>query len=179
MIDLQALRAFAEVLRCGSFSKVIATGLRVGWVQAQPGLIEALSRVRFDMGGSPLVHRALAEYVGSGKVEPHAAHMRSLYAEKCAALAASLEEHCTPYLRFERPAGGYFLWAECQGAPAARITADAAADGLLFAPGSAFHLHPGEDTTHIRLAFSFATLDEMREVGPRLRSVFRRAGATG
>src|SRR5262249_49246346 len=57
------------VLRTGTFSKIIATGLRVGWVQAAPNLIDALARMVFDMGGSPMIHEAIARFMLSGKLE--------------------------------------------------------------------------------------------------------------
>ena len=74
------------VLRVGTFSKPIATGLRVGWVQAREDFIDALSRVKFDMGSSPLLLRTLADYVGSGGMDAHLAEMRPLYRQKCETL---------------------------------------------------------------------------------------------
>ena len=52
------------MLKTGTFSKIIATGLRVGWVQATPNMIDALARMVFDMGGSPLpVHETIARFM--------------------------------------------------------------------------------------------------------------------
>lgn len=163
------------VIQIGTFSKIIATGLRVGWVQAKLPVIESLARVRFDMGGSPLLHRALARYVESGTLEPHLTEMRELYRKKCETLVASLREHCEPYLRFEVPDGGFFLWAECIGAKAQDVAREAAIEGVTFAAGSNFYAKREEaDTSHIRLALSYASIEELAEVGPRLRDAFRR-----
>jgi len=163
------------VIQIGSFSKIIATGLRVGWIQAKLPIIESVARVRFDMGGSPLLHRALAHYVGSGELEPHADEVRELYQQKCKALAESLSEHCEPYLRFEVPDGGFFIWADCIGATAQDIAREAAIEGVTFAAGSNFFAKREEaDTTHIRLALSYASIKDLEQVGPRLRDAFRR-----
>jgi 2-aminoadipate transaminase len=163
------------VIQVGSFSKIIATGLRVGWIQARLPVIESVARVRFDMGGSPLVHRALAQYVDSGELEPHADQVRALYRQKCETLVASLREHCEPYLNFKVPDGGFFLWAECIGAKAQDVAREAAIEGVTFAAGSNFFATREEaDTTHIRLALSYATIEELSQVGPRLRDAFRR-----
>ena len=163
------------VIQIGTFSKIIATGLRVGWVQAKVPLIESVARVRYDMGGSPLLHRAIAKYVASGEVESHLDGMRDLYRQKCETLVASLQEHCEPYLRFEVPDGGFFIWAECIGATAQEIAREAAIEGVTFAAGANFFAMREEaDTTHIRLALSFATIDELAQVGPRLRDAFHR-----
>ena len=148
----------------GSFSKVIATGLRAGWVEAAPEYIEALARVRFDMGNTPLVQRALARYLESGALEPHVDRMRALYAQKCDTLVRSLRKHCGPYLRFTVPSGGFFLWVECIGASALRLTQAAAEEGLMFPSGAFFFMDcPEADDRHIRLAFSNAPVEEVGE----------------
>ncbi len=164
------------VIQVGSFSKIIATGLRVGWVQARLPVIESLGRVRFDMGGSPLLHRALAHYAGSGDLETHVDGLRGIYRRKCAALVASLRENCHPYVRFDEPAGGFFLWAECVGASAQDVAREAAEEGLVFAMGSNFFKDKeAADTSHLRLALSYASLEEMEDVGPRFQRAFERA----
>ena len=81
-------------------------GCGLGWIQARLPVIESVGRVRFDMGGSPLLHRALAHYVGNGELEPHVETLRGIYRRKCETLVAStLREHCDPYLRFTEPGG--------------------------------------------------------------------------
>ena len=164
------------VLRVGTFSKPIATGLRVGWVQAREDFIDALSRVKFDMGSSPLLLRALADYVGSGGMDTHLEDMRRLYRAKCDALCDSLEEHCPDDLRFTKPEGGFFLWVNSLVADAQQLARCAAEEGLVFPAGSLFFLNGREDdTSHVRLAFSTASVEEMAEVGPRMRRALERA----
>ena len=164
------------VVQVGSFSKIIATGLRVGWVQARLPVIESLGRVRFDMGGSPLLHRALAHYVGSGDLEPHVDTLRGIYRRKCETLVSSLRENCHPYVRFEEPAGGFFLWAECVGASAQDVAQEAAKEGLIFAMGANFFKDKeAADTSHLRLALSYASISELEDAGPRFQRAFERA----
>ena len=174
--SLYAIADGHGVIQVGSFSKVIATGLRVGWIQARLPVIESVGRVRFDMGGSPLLHRALALYVGNGELEPHVDTLRAIYRRKCEALVDSLREHCEPYLRFTAPEGGFFLWAECIGASAQDVAREAAIEGVTFATGSNFYAErEAADTSHIRLALSYAALEELTDVGPRLLRAFQRA----
>ena len=106
--SLYAMSDGLGVMRVGSFSKVAATGLRIGWVQARPDITSALSKVRFDMGTSPILLRAMARYVESGHLETHVEEMRELYALKCRTLCDSLEEHCASYVRFN-PTGRWLL----------------------------------------------------------------------
>ncbi|MCH9011116.1 MAG: PLP-dependent aminotransferase family protein [Chloroflexi bacterium] len=161
------------VMRLGSLSKNIATGLRVGWVQALPAYIDALSRVRFDMGNSPLVHRALADYIGSGKLDAHIEKMRPIYAEKCEILVESLLEYCEPYIRFKKPDGGFFLWVDCLGASAKDVAKAAADEGLVCPLGvNFFSDRENSNDNHLRMAFSAAPLEQLAEAGPRLRAAF-------
>ena len=117
------------MIAIGTFSKTIATGLRVGWVQADPALIERLARVRFDMGNSPLLHRMLAEFIASGEYEQHVARMRPLDARKAAALQRGLVEHAEPYASFRGPRGGFFLWVRLGEGLTAEAVQRAAFDG--------------------------------------------------
>ena len=161
------------VLRLCSLSKTIATGLRVGWVQARQDYVDAMSRVRFDMGNNPLFQWALADYVGSGKLDDHVQRMRPIYAEKCEILAESLLQYCEPYVRFHKPDGGFFLWVECFGASARDVVQAAAEEGLVFPVGSNFFSdRENAADSHFRMAFSAAPLEELAEVGPRLRAAF-------
>ncbi|MDP7102397.1 MAG: PLP-dependent aminotransferase family protein [SAR202 cluster bacterium] len=170
-----ALSGGQGVLRIGSFSKIIATGVRVGWVEATPEYIDALSRVRFDMGNNPLVQRALARYVDSGALEPHVERMRALYALKCKTLSDRLMEDCEPYIKFIRPAGGFFLWVECIGVGSAELADAAAKEGLMFPTGSFFFKDGFEsDTSHFRLAFSNASVEELELASERMNAAFLR-----
>lgn len=171
--SLYGLAGGQGVLKVGTYSKPIATGLRIGWVQGRADFIEALIRVKYDMGNSPLLQRALAEYVTSGKLDEHLAMMRPIYAEKCETLCRSLEDHCSQYLKFRRPDGGFFLWVECIGPKSRDVMQAAAIEGIIFPVGATFFINGDEDdTSHLRFAFSTATLDELAQVGPRLRKVF-------
>ena len=163
------------VLKLGSFSKSIATGLRVGWVQGRPDFVESISRMRFDMGSNPLMLRALADFVGSGKFDDHLEQMRPIYAEKSRVLATALAEHCEPHLNFSEPQGGFFQWVASNNVPARQVLDVGAEEGLIMPIGSVFYRRGQEDdTSHIRMAFSNAPLDKLAEVGERLGRVFRR-----
>ena len=174
--SLYAMAGGQGVLKAATFSKVIATGLRLGWVQGRADYINALINVRFDMGNSPVLQRAVADYMESGKLDAHVNEMRPIYAQKCATICRSLEEHCRPYVRFQRPEGGFFIWVECVGASAQDVVREAIQEGLVFPVGSLFFLDgEKDDTEHIRLAFVTATLEQLEEVGPRLSRAFQRA----
>lgn len=168
------------VLRVGSFSKILATGLRIGWVQGRSDFMDALARVRFDMGSSPLLQRALEAYLHSGKLDQHLDRVRALYARKCAVLSQSLGQYCSQYFNFERPHGGFYLWIHCIGPGASDVRLEASKVGVVFPLGSTFFLdQEKDDTTHLRLAFSTASLAELEQVGPLLKVACDRAVGEG
>lgn len=167
---LSSLSGGHGVITVGSFSKTIATGLRVGWIHTNPELIELISRVRFDMGNSPLIHYMLFHYLNSGQLDEHLDRMRGLYAEKIDALSDVLADVAEPYLTFRKPTGGFFLWVRLQDG----LTADAVqragiSEGVVFPVGSTFFPdQQAVDGEYLRLAFSWTSSDDLKLGAERL-----------
>ena len=168
---LAALAQGHFVLTAGTFSKVIAPGLRVGWLQARPELLRRLLPARFDMGNSPLQHRMLHEFMVSGELAGHLAGMRVLYRSKMQALAGALRDACGDALQFTEPDGGFFLWLRL-AAPlrAQEVQERALARGVVFPVGRGFFpaegpRPPGE---YLRLAYSRAGVTDLRAAAERL-----------
>ncbi len=167
----------ASVAKLRTFSKLLAPGLRVGWAAGPKPLIEAMARVRQDMGGSPFVARIVARYAASGQLEANVPRLRQLYAGKRDALAEALEQHC-PDARFLTPHGGFFLWLELpEGVDALRLQELALEEDVGFVPGVAFYPdnrdNRGRD--HLRLAFSYVDAPTLREGARRLGKALERA----
>ena len=166
------------VLTVGTFSKVIATGLRVGWVQARPDWIQAMVPARFDMGNSPLLHRMLHEYMVRGNFREHVEQMRQLYALKAQTLAGALEPYGEPYFDLIEPSGGFFLWLKLRNGLTGDGVRDAASvDGLNFPSGKRFYpgADPGDDGESVRLAYSWPPTATLEEAAERLGRAFHRA----
>ena len=179
--SLSAIAGGHGVITAGTFSKVIATGLRVGWVQAQPDIIQAMLPARFDMGNSPLLHRMLHEYMIGGGFAVHVEAMRGLYRRKVDTLAAALRELGDPYLDFATPSGGFFLWLRLRyGLTGRDVQAAAFEEGVIFPDGYAFYpdRDPGPDGECIRLAYSWTSEDDLREAAQRLVRAFRRVAGS-
>lgn len=174
---LSALSGGHGVITAGTFSKMIATGLRVGWIHADPAIIDRCTRMRFEMGNSPLLHRMLCEYMRDGALDHHLERVRHLYAEKLDILARALREHCEPYLSFKKPAGGFFLWVTLhEGLRADVLQAAGLEEGVSFPLGYAFFPNRVDPTgEHIRLAFSWTSKDDLVEAARRLGRACERA----
>jgi len=162
------------VIKLCSFSKIIATGLRSGWIQARDEFADPLTKVRFDMGNSPLVHYALADFIESGRLDEHVDSMRSLYRDKCKAMVDSLRINCGSYVELEEPKGGYFLWVKCKRGKATELIQASAEEGLIFPLGSIFFVNKTRDDNHFRLAYTRSSFEHLHEAGKRLQRAFER-----
>ena len=178
---IPTLGALAEgrfVITAGTFSKVIAPGLRVGWLQARPELLNLLMAARFDMGNSPLQHRMLYEFMVSGALEEHVARMRTVYRTKMRTLAGALRELCGDQVQFTEPAGGFFLWLRLAEPLKAQVVQERAlARGVVFPVGRGFFPAegPASDAEYLRLAYSRVSVDDLRTGAERIAACLRSA----
>lgn len=164
--SLFALDGGRRVLRIGSFSKIMAPGLRLGWLIGPPGLIERVigSGLR-NMGGgaNPLVANILATYCLQGLLEPHVEHLRRVYRERRDVLLDALAARMPPGVQWTRPGGGFFVWlALPEPLSAAAVVKQAREAGLMIPGGDPFF---AESPTgqYLRFAFSYVTPGKIRE----------------
>lgn len=142
------------IMRCGTFSKTIATGLRVGWIVAAPPIVQRLAFARFDNGASPFMHRMVLHYLRSGAYDPHVQMLCNLYRERRDVSAAALVDLAEPYVTFRRPAGGFFHWLHLNpGLTAQAVTEAAARHGVAVTPGTGYYANGGGED-RVRLVFS-------------------------
>ncbi len=175
---LSALSECNGVITVGTFSKIIATGLRVGWIHATPEVLDRVTRVRFEMGNSPLLQKMLYEFAKDGQLDRHIESMRKLYLRKLDALCDSLREHCEPYVKFRRPYGGFFLWVDLLGGLDGREVQQAAiAEGLIAAAGYGFFPDRVDRGDHMRLSFSWVSEEELVESAKRLATACEKLSA--
>ena len=175
------------VITVGSFSKILATGLRVGWIHARPELLNLFRRMRFAMGQNQMGLRMVGNFVQAGHMQPHLARMRALYHEKMQRTADALQRHAGDLLTFTRPAGGFYLWAALPaGVSAQKTWRYAYAEGVLLNPGSGFYPErkgperqgPERQESgreHMRVAYAWIPLENIDEAARRLALACSRA----
>jgi DNA-binding transcriptional MocR family regulator len=128
------------VLDCGSFSKCLAPGYRVGWVAAGR-YAQAVARRKFmsTITTSIPTQMAIAAYLRQGAFDRHLKSLRRALARQQAAALAALERHLPRGYNVTQPAGGYFLWIELpQSVDAIAVFRRALAGGVSIAPGPIF-----------------------------------------
>ncbi|MDN3921190.1 PLP-dependent aminotransferase family protein [Roseateles violae] len=130
----------AAVLHCGSFSKCLAPGYRVGWVAAGR-LAPALQRLKLSnsLGGSWPAQAALAEYLQAGGFDLHLRGLRRALQRQRDAMLDGIARHFPAGTRMTRPEGGYFVWLELPpGGDSLALHGQALAEGISLAPGPMF-----------------------------------------
>lgn len=166
--SLFALSGGELAIRVATFSKVIATGLRLGWNLAPPALVGRMAAVRYDMGSSPYLGRTVAEVIRSGDLDRHVEGLRAVYARKLDRLCDALDRHCGDYASYRRPDGGFFVWLGLRPGLSA-LEAQRAANEKAVIVGAGPHFFAGGETTqHLRLAFSYTPVEEIEEGVHRL-----------
>ncbi len=160
--SLAALDPDGWVIRVGTYSKILAPGLRIGWVHARREIIDRLLMVKAEGTTGPFITRVVARYSESGRLERHIAALRHHYATKCQVMASAIRRHFPPEARFVMPDGGFFIWVTLpEGLSAQSLLAAARAQGAEFLPGTACFAEPGQGDNALRLAFSFQSSDQI------------------
>ncbi len=164
------------VLSLGSFSKILAPGLRVSWIQTSPDLMETLLESGWvNSGGAinQLASHLVREAIDSGRQAAHIDMLKAAYRERLLAMDAALDQHLGDIARWQRPDGGYFFWVELPSkldAMALRNRARAA--GVGFQPGPLFS-PTGRFPHHLRLSFAHYGVDDITQGVARLADVIR------
>ena len=166
-----------RTLYCGSFSKTLAPGLRVGWVCGAAPVISRLVLMKqaADLHSATLNQMAVAT-VASTIFEDHTALLRRTYAARRDAMLAALEVHMPDGINWTKPEGGMFVWLTLpKGIDAGKLLAHALeTQKVAFVPGQAFH-PDGSGANTLRLSFSLADEAEietgMQGLGTAIRTL--------
>ncbi|ALK87274.1 aminotransferase-like domain-containing protein [Limnohabitans sp. 63ED37-2] len=148
----------------GSFSKILAPGLRLGYLVAPTALYPKLLQAKqaADLHTPSFNQRVVAEVLKDGFIDRHVPTIRALYKQQCEAMLAALDREMAGLgLSWNRPVGGMFLWVQLpKGLKAIPLLDKAVEKGVAFVPGSAFYAE-GADESTLRLSFVTATVDQI------------------
>jgi GntR family transcriptional regulator/MocR family aminotransferase len=149
-----------QVVYIGTLSKILAPGLRIGYVVAPRALLERMAALRtmVDRQGDSAVEAAVAELLDDGSVERHARRTRRIYGERRLVLARELTQRLGDRVSFELPPGGMALWIRMHEGKPTPWVERARARGVLFRAGRELSLLDRGDVPYVRMGFT--RLDE-------------------
>ena len=150
-----AARAPGNGIYLGSFSKVLAPGLRLGYVVAPKAIFPKLLQAKqaADLHTPGFNQRVVHEVIRDGFLREHVPTVRARYKAQRDAMRAALEHHLPSGCRWKTPAGGMFFWVELpEGVDAAALLPKAVAQGMAYVPGAAFFADHAKANT-LRLSF--------------------------
>jgi 2-aminoadipate transaminase len=149
----------------GSFSKVLAPGLRLGYVVAPPAIMPKLLQAKqaADLHSPSFNQRMVAEVLKDGFIDRHVPTIRALYKRQCAAMLAALEQEMAGLdVVWNRPDGGMFLWVRLpEGMDAVQLLPKAVENNVAFVPGAAFYAEDADPRT-LRLSFVTASEEQIQ-----------------
>lgn len=159
---LKSMDPIGSILYIGSFSKIAASGLRIGWMVAPHSIVERLAdaRQQMDFGLSVIPQQVAAQFLDSSYFQPHLERLRTQLLFKRDLLIEALQKELPDLVRFTIPQGGLHLW--CKLVPEVhdgKLLEDAIKQGVVFVPGSVY----GSDSGFVR--FTYAR-PKAEEIGP-------------
>lgn len=174
---IAALPAAADrTVLLGSFSKIMAPGLRLGWLRAPAALRRgcAIAKQAADLHTSTIDQAAAARYLADHDLDAHLGRVRAAYRERRDALLAGLPDALPEGSNWTRPDGGMFLWVTLPaGHDTTRLLPAALESDVAYVPGAPFHAGEPDPAT-MRLAFTTHTPGEITEGVRRLAKIFGR-----
>lgn len=167
------------VLSLGSFSKILAPGLRLGWIQTGAGLRDRLLANGFVNSGGSINHHAshlVRQAIDLGLQGEHVRRLRRVLGLRAEAMDDALHTHFRHRATWHRPGGGYFFWLGFdEGMDTDSLLDGAREAGTGFQPGSLFSCGGGL-ADHLRLSFAHYDEGDIREGISRLAEVLKRSG---
>jgi len=178
--DLPSIAAFApeHVVSLGSFSKVVAPGLRIGWLRTTADLrpTVTIAKQAADLHTSTIDQAAAAEYLSSGRAEPALDRIRSAYSARRDAMLQALPLALPAGSSWNQPEGGMFVWARLpEGMDASDVLTRALDHDVAFVPGAPFFAGPADERA-LRLSFTTYSPERIRDGLSRLGSAVAAAG---
>lgn len=170
----------------GSFSKILAPGLRLGYMVAPKAIYPKLLQAKqaADLHTPSFNQRVVAEVLKDGFIDRHVPTIRALYKRQCEAMLAALEREFghdgtggPQTLSWNRPSGGMFLWTRLpEGLNAVDLLPQAVEHNVAFVPGAAFYASE-PDPRSMRLSFVTATVEQINTGIAALAATVREAQA--
>lgn len=149
----------------GSFSKMVAPGLRNGWVVLPQALVPHFDKAKqsTDLHPNNLTQYILHHYLTHNDLDEHLQRIRTKYAEQAFYMVDALKRHLPDEVKLMQPSGGMFIWLTLpEGMRSDELIHRTMERGVIFVPGNSFYIK-GQGSRHIRLNFTNAEPADMEK----------------
>ena len=175
--SLYSLAKGRGVVYLSTFSKILSPGIRLGFVIAEPEIIEqlVLAKQAADLQTNSLLQRAVYYYGKNGHLDRHIPVITQSYLERAGIMLAAMDRYFPSPIRWIPPEGGMFVWCTLpKGLSSTTLFKAAVKAGVAYVTGSVFHANGGGEET-LRLNFTNSTPEQIEEGIKRLGKVFSKA----
>lgn len=163
-------------LMSGSFSKIIAPGLRIGWIRAPPQVLCAFNRAKqaADLHSNLFSQMVMTQYLEKNDIEQRTRMIAAKYGERCRLMIDLIEDLLSDSIHHTIPSGGMFLMLTLPGSMhSMNVFEQGIKEGVAVMPGIPFYIDDGGNST-IRLNFSASSETQIQIGMERLAKVFHR-----
>ena len=163
---IKSLDKTGHVIYCGSYSKIVAPSLRVGYLILDKSLLQkfAVAKQCADVHSCLYPQMLISEYLTHYDIEKHVEDCRRIYAQKLTRMLEGLDKHMDPRVKFTRPKGGFFVWCILpEGNSGAQLCGVLAENHVACVPGSTFDPMQWRDKPAFRINYSMPSLAQIDE----------------
>jgi 2-aminoadipate transaminase len=180
--DLPSMKTYLydQAILLGSFSKIVAPGMRLGWICASGEIMEKIivAKQAADLHSNFFSQRVVYQYLADNDIDSHIAVIRKAYGKQRETMVAAVERYFPDEAKCTKPEGGMFLWVTLpQGIPSLDLFELASKEHVAFVPGAPFYVDGGGTDT-LRLNYSCsdeAAIEEgIRRLGKALKTMMHR-----
>lgn len=176
--ELPSIRNYLDnTILLGSFSKIVAPGLRLGWICAGKEIMEKLivAKQATDLHSNYLSQRIVHKYLMDNDIDEHIMKIRSAYRKRRDVMTAMMAEYFPEEIKYTKPEGGMFLWVTLpERVSSLNLFELAAKENVAFVPGNAFYIDGDSRNNTLRLNFSNSDEEQIEEGVKRLARCLER-----
>lgn len=172
---IKSMDTDGRVIYCGSFSKILAPGLRIGFVCANQAIVQKIvvGKQVSDVHTAMLPQLLAYEYMTRFDLDVAIVKMRANYAHKCHTMLDAIARDFPAGVTYTRPNGGLFIWCDLgHGVDTQALAATCAANKVVYVPGSTFMVDMDKPSSALRLNYSTMSDERIAEGIRRLGAIF-------
>ncbi len=161
---IKSMDTDGRVIYCGTFSKILSAGMRVGYVCADDAIVQKMvvAKQVEDVHANIFFQMVCARYMQQYDLDEHIANIRALYRRKCNRMLDALDKYMPKEVQYTRPEGGLFLWCTLpEGMDMPQLVKKAVEANIFVVPGTAFNCDETAPSSSFRLNYSMPSEEEI------------------